>query len=37
VYLTPTVCHCWVSNAHSEEDVEEFLSATEEFVKGYRG
>jgi len=36
VYLSPTVSHSWLSSPHTAADVEEYLSATEEFAKGYR-
>jgi len=33
IYLSPTVCHCWISNSHTEEDIENFLNTTEHFFK----
>jgi len=36
LYLSPNVSHCWLSSAHTREDVDAYLSATEEFVKGYK-
>ncbi len=36
VYLSPNVSHCWISSPHTEENIDAYLSATEEFVKGYR-
>ncbi|HEX9914584.1 MAG TPA: aspartate aminotransferase family protein [Candidatus Bathyarchaeia archaeon] len=36
IYLSPTVSHSWISGPHTAVDVEEYLLATEEFVKGYR-
>ncbi|MCK4318618.1 hypothetical protein KAW53_07645, partial [Candidatus Bathyarchaeota archaeon] len=36
VFLSPTVSHSWVSSPHTVEDVEEYLAATEGFMKSYR-
>lgn len=35
VYLTPAVCHGFVCEPHTDEDMEAFLSASEDFVKSY--
>jgi glutamate-1-semialdehyde aminotransferase len=32
VYLTPKTSHCFISVSHSKEDIDRFLSLTEEFV-----
>jgi glutamate-1-semialdehyde 2,1-aminomutase len=32
VYLSPTTAHCFISVSHSKEDIDRFLSLTEEFV-----
>jgi glutamate-1-semialdehyde 2,1-aminomutase len=36
VYLSPTVCHCWVSSPHTREDAEEYLAASEDFFRNHR-
>ena len=36
IYLSPTVSHSWISGPHTAADVEEYLSATEEFMKSYK-
>jgi glutamate-1-semialdehyde 2,1-aminomutase len=36
VYLSPTTCHCWISAPHTKEDIDAFITATGDFVKGYR-
>ena len=33
IYLSPTVCHCWLSSPHTDEDIGSFIRATEEFFK----
>lgn len=35
VYLTPAVCHGFVCEPHTDQDMDMFLSATEDFVKSY--
>ncbi len=35
VFLSPTVSHSWVCRPHTEEEVEEYLAATEGFMKSY--
>ncbi len=35
VFLSPTVSHSWISNPHTLENIEEYLSATREFMKNY--
>jgi len=35
VFLSPTVSHSWLSSPHTENDVEEYLAATEDFTKSY--
>jgi hypothetical protein len=37
VFLSPTVSHSWVGSPHTAEDVEEYLAATEGFMKSYGG
>jgi glutamate-1-semialdehyde 2,1-aminomutase len=37
VYVSATLPHSFVSEPHTEEDIEEFLAATEDFFKTYRG
>ena len=32
-FMTPSTCHAWVCEPHTEQDVDEFLQATEEFFK----
>jgi glutamate-1-semialdehyde 2,1-aminomutase len=34
-YLSPTLPHMFIGEPHTEEDLEEYLAATEDFVKGY--
>ena len=34
IYLSPNVSHCWISSPHTAEDIDAYLSATEEFVRG---
>ena len=36
IYLSPTVSHSWVSSPHTDEDIETYLTATEEFMKNYK-
>ena len=36
IYLSPTVSHCWISGPHTVEEIDAYLGATEEFVKGYK-
>jgi len=36
VFLSPTVSHSWVSSPHTAEEVDEYLAATEGFMKSYR-
>ena len=36
IYLSPTVCHSWISSPHSEKEIEEYLAATERFMKSYK-
>jgi glutamate-1-semialdehyde 2,1-aminomutase len=36
VYLSPSVSHCWISSPHTVGDIDAYIAATEEFVKGYR-
>jgi glutamate-1-semialdehyde 2,1-aminomutase len=35
IYLSPTTSHSWISSPHIEQDVDEYLAATEEFIKNY--
>ena len=35
IYLSPTVSHSWISSPHSTNDIEEYLSATEDYIKAY--
>jgi glutamate-1-semialdehyde 2,1-aminomutase len=35
VYLSPNVSHCWISSPHTKNDVDHYLAATEDFVRGY--
>jgi len=36
-YVSATLPHCFIGEPHTEEDIEEYLAATEEFFKTYRG
>ena len=36
IYLSPNVSHSWISSPHTKEDIENYLAATEEFIKGYK-
>jgi glutamate-1-semialdehyde aminotransferase len=36
-FMTPSVCHAWVCEPHTEKDIEEFLAAAEEFFRKYKG
>jgi glutamate-1-semialdehyde 2,1-aminomutase len=36
VYVSATLPHCFVSEPHTEGDIEEFLAATEDFFRTYR-
>jgi glutamate-1-semialdehyde 2,1-aminomutase len=36
VYLSPTMSHSLLSGAHTAEDIEEYLTATEEFLRTYK-
>ncbi|MBD3171354.1 aminotransferase class III-fold pyridoxal phosphate-dependent enzyme [Candidatus Bathyarchaeota archaeon] len=36
VFLSPTVSHSWISSPHTEEIIEEYLSATVGFMKDYK-
>jgi glutamate-1-semialdehyde 2,1-aminomutase len=33
IYLSPTVSHSWISSPHTDEDIDAYLAATEEFMK----
>jgi glutamate-1-semialdehyde 2,1-aminomutase len=35
VCLSPNISHCWISSAHTAADIEEYLNAAEDFVRGY--
>ncbi len=35
VYLTPAVCHGFVCEPHTDQNMDTFLSATEDFIKSY--
>ena len=35
VYLSPTLNHCFICEPHTEKHVEEYLKATEDFMKSY--
>jgi glutamate-1-semialdehyde 2,1-aminomutase len=35
IYLSPNVSHCWISSPHKAEDIDAYLTATEDFVKRY--
>jgi glutamate-1-semialdehyde 2,1-aminomutase len=35
-YVSPGLPHCFVAEPHTEDDVEEYLGATEEFFSSYR-
>jgi glutamate-1-semialdehyde 2,1-aminomutase len=37
VYVSPTLPHSFIGEPHTEGDIEEFLAATEDFFKTYRG
>ena len=37
VYVSPTLPHSFISEPHTEGDIEEFLAATEDFFKTYKG
>ena len=37
VYLSPTAMFCFISFSHSKEDIDKFLSLTEEFVNKLKG
>jgi glutamate-1-semialdehyde 2,1-aminomutase len=36
VYMSPTMSHCWISSPHTTNDVEEYLRATEDFIRNYK-
>ena len=36
VCLSPNVSHSWISSAHTAADIEEYLSAAEEFTRRYK-
>jgi glutamate-1-semialdehyde 2,1-aminomutase len=36
IYMSPTVSHSWISSPHTDENVEAYLAATEEFIRGYK-
>jgi len=36
IFLSPTVSHCWISSPHTNEDIDAYLAATEEFVISYK-
>lgn len=36
-FMTPSVCHAWICEPHTEKDVGGFLAAAEEFFKNYKG
>ncbi len=36
IYLSPTVSHSWISSPHTVDDVEKYLAATEEYIRGYK-
>jgi len=36
-YISATLPHCFISEPHTEKDIEEYLAATEEFFKTYGG
>jgi glutamate-1-semialdehyde 2,1-aminomutase len=35
-YLSPATCHCWISAPHTKEDIDTFITATEDFIKDYQ-
>jgi glutamate-1-semialdehyde 2,1-aminomutase len=35
IYLSPTTSHSWICSPHTTEDVEAYLTATEEFMKKF--
>jgi glutamate-1-semialdehyde 2,1-aminomutase len=37
VYVGPTLPHSFICEPHTEEDIETYLAATEDFFKAYRG
>jgi glutamate-1-semialdehyde aminotransferase len=37
VYVGPTLPHSFICEPHTEEDIETYLAATEDFFKTYRG
>ncbi|MBA7670126.1 hypothetical protein ES703_78269 [subsurface metagenome] len=36
-YVTPGLPHCFLAEPHTEEDVDEYLAASEEFFSSYSG
>ena len=36
IYLSPTVSHCWISSPHTKEDIDVYVTATEDFVRSYK-
>ena len=36
IYLSPTVSHSWISSPHTNEDIEKYLAATEDYIKSYK-
>jgi hypothetical protein len=36
IYLSPNVSHSWISSPHTKEDIEKYLVATEDYIKGYK-
>jgi glutamate-1-semialdehyde aminotransferase len=37
VYVSPTLPHSFISEPHTEADIEAYLAATEDFFKTYKG
>jgi glutamate-1-semialdehyde aminotransferase len=36
IYLSPTTSHSWICSPHRAEDVETYLTVTEDFMKKYK-
>ena len=36
IYLSPTVSHCWISSPHTKENIDVYVTATEDFVRSYK-
>lgn len=36
IFMSPTVSHSWISSPHTDEDIEKYLAATENYVRDYK-